>query len=531
MPACSRRSFAKRGPQNQSAGNIAAGEQEHEISWATRRDGVSGGIYAATGQSAFAQGTTLWNFMGIPQGVNKVYDARANRFGNMPGTERQPALKGLADPSNLESQNPAIKAAAQIKQEEDLPGKDQSPKYLATVGCGCYPGVKEALMAGLDDCTERVRFQAAQSIAEAAATKCKNCSGTCCCDAEMGKKLSEVAYEKNDKCCFVEPSARARQAAAELRACCPGGPPPETVATPEPEATPIPPGETTTPQGEQTPTPATPNPQPVPPQPMTMKSSRTNPAVSKAPAKLSRETAKLIAENTKPFAGAVKENEMKAASARWQVKVQTARPPKALELSAAPPKPALVFVTGGEHKVSREPATFTVPSEAPKLLSSKPEVTALPVAKDRTLSGVVFVTDSTANSQLAVRSKKPASTSEPRCSSGVVRYTEPRKYESLAVLDSTVARNQSLQYDVRPAARPRAWPDGLPQRTPGNENHGGRYVAQHVGQCVPAGALGRPLERLAANRAGQHCPGRPSGSGSPRHAYRRQGCDRRRQLA
>jgi hypothetical protein len=72
-------------------------------------------------------------------------------------------------PANLESQNPALKAAAKVKSEEDLaPQKIKAIKYLATIGCGCYPGVREALLAALDDCTESVRYEAAIAFCQAA---------------------------------------------------------------------------------------------------------------------------------------------------------------------------------------------------------------------------------------------------------------------------------------------------------------------------------------------------------------------------
>ena len=51
---------------------------------------------------------TLWSFLGIPQGINKIKDATKNKSGNHPEKERKPPLKRIADPANLESQNPAI---------------------------------------------------------------------------------------------------------------------------------------------------------------------------------------------------------------------------------------------------------------------------------------------------------------------------------------------------------------------------------------------------------------------------------------
>ena len=104
-----------------------------------------------------AEPNTLWHFLGIPQGCDKIKDAIKNKKGDCPCKERKPPLKRIADPANLDSQNPEIKAAAKIKAEEDLvPQKVKAIKYLASVGCGCYPGVRDALLACLGDCTEEV---------------------------------------------------------------------------------------------------------------------------------------------------------------------------------------------------------------------------------------------------------------------------------------------------------------------------------------------------------------------------------------
>lgn len=179
---------------------------------------------------------TLWNFLGIPQGFNKIRDATSNRRGNFPGMERKPPMKALADPKNLESPVSAIKKAAEIKTEEDLaPQKIKAIKYLATVGCGCYGGVKEALMEALEDCTEEVRYQTVLAIQDAATMHCDVCNQDCCCDEEMTKKLAEIAYELNDKGCFKEPSERVREAAkTAMCACCPGrGPIGEEVPVPQ----------------------------------------------------------------------------------------------------------------------------------------------------------------------------------------------------------------------------------------------------------------------------------------------------------
>ena len=174
----------------------------------------------ASAQPAAAP-TTFWNFLGIPQGWNKVSGALVNRNGNHPGMEKPPALKSIADAANLESPNPAIKKAAEIKQQEDLKKqKIKAIKYLSKIGCGCYPNVKKALLAALDDCTEEVRYEAAMAFCKAAGDPCQCCGGDGCCAADVMTKLHDIAYGRDAEGCYKEPSARVRQVAANaLNAC------------------------------------------------------------------------------------------------------------------------------------------------------------------------------------------------------------------------------------------------------------------------------------------------------------------------
>jgi len=206
---------------------------------------------------------TLWNFLGIPQGMNKIKDATSNRRGNRPNRERLPPMKAIADPANLASANPAIKAAAEIKTQEDMaPQKIKAIKYLATIGCGCYPDVKEALMAALEDCTEEVRYQAALAIQDATTQHCQVCNQNCCCDQELTLKLSQRAFERNDKGCFIEPSERVREACRQaMCACCPGGGPIDPEQVPTPEVAPPTEGVPTPPPTEGEPTPPPPAPE------------------------------------------------------------------------------------------------------------------------------------------------------------------------------------------------------------------------------------------------------------------------------
>jgi len=177
--------------------------------------------------------TTLWNFLGIPQGIQKVRDARLNRRGNRPQRERKPPLKRIADPENLESDNQAIKTAAKIKQDQDLKKqKIKAIKYLATVGCGCYPDVRETLLSALEDCDPDVRMEAAIAFCVAAGNFCDPCEQNGCCNAAVMSKLNELAYEQDEEGCFKEPDPRVRKAAENaLNACkmmvppAPGKPP------------------------------------------------------------------------------------------------------------------------------------------------------------------------------------------------------------------------------------------------------------------------------------------------------------------
>lgn len=191
---------------------------------------------------AQSQGTTLWRFLGIPQGYRRVRDGLTNRRGNHPALERKPPLKSIADPANLESDVPAIKAAAEVKQAEDLKKqKIKAIKYLAKMGCGCYDKdgkISGALADAMDDCTEEVRMAAVKAIQEAAqGGQCNRCGSRSCCKEKVVLQLARLAYERDEHGCWVEPSAEVRQAAAEaLATCCPGQGPVEEILQGKPES-------------------------------------------------------------------------------------------------------------------------------------------------------------------------------------------------------------------------------------------------------------------------------------------------------
>ena len=147
-----------------------------------------------------------------------------------------PALAGVIEPGAGVlplSEVPAgeeggpVATAAAIKAEEDkAQAKITALRYLATIGCaGCYPGVEEAFLDALKDCTEVVRYEAVMALLK---TKCMNgkcdfCDKKACCSAKIQKRLNEIAYETDDTGCPKESSERvrrkARLALRKSRAC------------------------------------------------------------------------------------------------------------------------------------------------------------------------------------------------------------------------------------------------------------------------------------------------------------------------
>jgi hypothetical protein len=175
---------------------------------------------------------TLPEFLGIT-GLFKLIggglDRIRNRLGTLfPGLEAKPPLLAITDPANLAPGSPpAAQAAAEIKAQEDAaPQKIKAIRYLATIGCGgCYPDVEEALLLALDDCTEAVRYEAANAFRNAAGNPCSVCRSSSCCSPRAQKRLRQMAYDTNDQGCNVESSARVRRVARlALTACGPAAP-------------------------------------------------------------------------------------------------------------------------------------------------------------------------------------------------------------------------------------------------------------------------------------------------------------------
>lgn len=200
---------------------------------------------------------TLPQFLGIVGACNEIKtlcNNIRNRLGAIwPGLEAKPPVLSLTDPANLESDNPAVQSAAEVKAAED--GAAQKAKaiaYLASIGCaGCYPGIEEALIAALDDCTELVRFETLKALRQQSMGPCKNCCRSACCSPKMREKMEKLAYELDAQGCYVEPSERVRRMARLALCNCncvplkpgqtpaglpPEGPSPAEAAPPPPPA-------------------------------------------------------------------------------------------------------------------------------------------------------------------------------------------------------------------------------------------------------------------------------------------------------
>jgi hypothetical protein len=145
----------------------------------------------------------------------------------------------IGDPANLSDSAPAaVQTAAEIQaQEAQAAQKIAALRFLATIGCrGCYEGVEDAFIAGLEDCTEEVRYEAAKAIRDTTTHCCQLCNSDKCCSEKIQKKLREMAYETDDNGCPKEPSDRVRRQARLALAEC--GPPPvvpQQVPPPVPE--------------------------------------------------------------------------------------------------------------------------------------------------------------------------------------------------------------------------------------------------------------------------------------------------------
>ena len=183
------------------------------------------------GQQPCCPKQTLPEFLGLT-GLCKAAGALVTRIRarlgmRFPGLEAKPAVLPITDPANAESSNPAVSAASEIKAEEDAaPQKIKGLRYLATIGCGgCYPDVEQALLAGLDDCTEEVRYEAAAALRKHGRQPLPILPRRQMLQPRRAQELQDIAFGvKENTGCYKESSARTRRMARLALAGCCGSP-------------------------------------------------------------------------------------------------------------------------------------------------------------------------------------------------------------------------------------------------------------------------------------------------------------------
>ena len=177
----------------------------------------------------------------------------------------------------------------------DAPNRVKAAAYLGTVDCVTYPQAQEMLIATMqDDPAEEVRYEAVLALRTMMSRGCSNMESQCecescqmrkkaaretdrhakkaknalikeakgpaktlarkvsrekeeqrydccrgCCNAKVLKALAKVAYEKDDQCCWIEPSERVREAAAEGLCLCVTYPAPYVEPSPIPDVPPL----------------------------------------------------------------------------------------------------------------------------------------------------------------------------------------------------------------------------------------------------------------------------------------------------
>ena len=158
----------------------------------------------------------------------------------------------------------------------DAPNRVKAVKYLGSVDCVTYPQAQEMLIATMqEDPSEEVRYEAVMALRAMMSRGCSNMDTSCecescslrkkaaketerhakqaqrelikeakgpakklarqvsrdpaeirydccrgCCNDKVLNALAKVAYDKDDQCCWVEPSERVRQAAADGLSLC-----------------------------------------------------------------------------------------------------------------------------------------------------------------------------------------------------------------------------------------------------------------------------------------------------------------------
>lgn len=192
---------------------------------------------------------SIWDFLGVGQignfVNNQIFKTRLFQAANSVVAPVARAL-GLG-PSLLSDkfakEGGAMGLANQLKKEEKkVPLKIQAIKYLGTLDCQCYPEIVDALLGSLDDCSEKVRYEALEALhhkcGEKKCHKCKHggvdaacvstcdiCTngngpscgcGGCACQKKVIDRLNQLLLARDEFGCLKEKSARIRSLATQM---------------------------------------------------------------------------------------------------------------------------------------------------------------------------------------------------------------------------------------------------------------------------------------------------------------------------
>lgn len=187
---------------------------------------------------------TLWSFLGVDQLIVhhriKHEQAMARLGQYFPDLEPGPPLLLNASPAAAASPSIAVQNAAHVLAiEQQTPQKIKAIKAVAEVGAAAYPQVEEALLAGMDDRSPKVRLAAVEAVLRTAGDPCDPCDISGNCTPAIRHRLWDLGYAVGPDGCPIEPSAPVRRIARlALEAC--GGPLPVPCPPPVPLEQPAP---------------------------------------------------------------------------------------------------------------------------------------------------------------------------------------------------------------------------------------------------------------------------------------------------
>lgn len=123
---------------------------------------------------------SIWDFLGVGQAAGFINNqiCKTSLFTGM-NSVLSPFARALGlGPSLLSDkfaqEGGAMGLANQLKKEEKkVPLKVKAIRYLGTLDCQCYPEIVTQLLLSLDDCSEKVRYEALKALAN-------NCGKGCC---------------------------------------------------------------------------------------------------------------------------------------------------------------------------------------------------------------------------------------------------------------------------------------------------------------------------------------------------------------